>query len=425
MELRVGAWLLTLAVALIAFTLATRSPRQDRTLPPLDIAKIAKRVEAIRGLKFKELPHVAVVSRADSRRLAREELDRNTSPSERLRREQALKIAGLLRETTSLGHQVIQEFAAGFYDDETGELVLVQAPWGNRPYYELVLAHELLHALEDQHFELSRLRDPDDDEFTHAGDALAEGSAITLEQAYERRFFDARERGLVDSAWDSVPRPRDSAYLDADADFLYQDGPEFVSRALERGCKRCPPARRWSPVNRLLRHPPRATSAILHPEVRPVSAPPVNAAAGRDPEGPGSRWRRLERLSVGEADVLATLRVVAKAPEAVATRAAQGLAGGSMELWGRGAAACPAACRHDRVLSYRLAFSAGREAREFAAAVPNWFEAERLRGESIEGLGADRVWRLPSGVVALRTVGHVVGIAFAPDRTAARRMLPA
>ena len=71
---------------------------------------------------------------------------------------------GLLPEGSDLRElagTVFGEEVAGFYDDETKQMTLV-AGFGEGTEGEITLAHELTHALEDQHFDLGMESGVDD-----------------------------------------------------------------------------------------------------------------------------------------------------------------------------------------------------------------------------------------------------------------------
>ena len=71
----------------------------------------------------------------------------------------------------------------GFYDPETDELVVRGAAL--TPYVRTTIAHELVHALDDQHLDLDRPEyDEADDEIGFGFSSLVEGDARRVEDAY-------------------------------------------------------------------------------------------------------------------------------------------------------------------------------------------------------------------------------------------------
>lgn len=128
-----------------------------------------------------------------------------------------LTALGLLDPDDDLDAVVDEALGAGvvgFYDQESDELFVRGTTID--PYVEMVLVHELVHALQDQRFDLDRpeLRDADDERFS-GFQSLVEGDATRVEIAWydsrpgdvqaaidaeeQRRFADSdREPGIVD-----------------------------------------------------------------------------------------------------------------------------------------------------------------------------------------------------------------------------------
>jgi hypothetical protein len=80
----------------------------------------------------------------------------------------------------------------GFYDPETDELVVRGAAL--TPYVRTTIAHELVHALDDQHLDLDRQEyDEADDEIGFGFSALVEGDARRVETAYRASLSDEEQ----------------------------------------------------------------------------------------------------------------------------------------------------------------------------------------------------------------------------------------
>lgn len=99
-----------------------------------------------------------------------------------------LRALGLMEGDLDLFETIqdFQEHAVGaFYDDEEKRVVVPATDL--TAYDEMVLVHELTHALQDQHFDLATLRPDDDDEAATGGramQALVEGDANRIDAAY-------------------------------------------------------------------------------------------------------------------------------------------------------------------------------------------------------------------------------------------------
>ena len=181
-----------------------------------------------------------------------------------------LRALGLLEPDQELDEEVDASLAsgvAGFYDPADGRLVVRGGVFD--PYVELVLVHELTHALQDQHFELSR---PDlleaDDERQLAFDALVEGDAGRVEQAWR----DAQPRSVQDQIDDEEQR----RYGDLDEGpyavevllgFPYAAGPGLVEQLLDEGGQ--------AGLDAAFRDPPTTSEQVLRlgPAAPTVPAP--------------------------------------------------------------------------------------------------------------------------------------------------------
>jgi len=158
---------------------------------------------------------------------------------------------------------------AGFYDDETGELFLIDdVPFAT---LEPTLAHELFHGIQDQRFGIARIR-PDlerADDVLLGATALIEGDAVAVMVEYTiggaisftdiPNFVELAEDqlGSFDDAANGLPEevPR---FVIESLLFPYIDGLTFVHFLKSAGG--------WPAVNQAYLDPPRSSEQILHPE---------------------------------------------------------------------------------------------------------------------------------------------------------------
>jgi len=365
-----------LLVALLAIGFLTEDddgePAAAPAAAPVDV--IAKRVEALRRLRFDELPEPVEVTAEQARSEGLESLDRDY-PAERLRDDETIyELLGLIEpgaDLRELTGNLFGEGVAGYYDPRDGRLRVVEGSGtGTRVLEEMILAHELTHALEDQRFGLES--EPATDDRTLARSALYEGSATALMYAYVGEHFSAEETlgGLLSSAFeDTGDLP---PFIQAQVLFAYVGGEAFVRELLQRGG--------WGLVDTAFEvRRPSSTEQILHPgayleadEPKPVR---IRAAL------PG--WKRAHAGTWGE---LQTRELLGGS-----SREAAGWGGDRYELWRRG---------DDAALIMRWRWDTPRDEAEFEA---------RLR----EVVG-DR------GVVVRRD--GTVTLAVAPDRDLAERL---
>jgi hypothetical protein len=397
-----------LALLLGALALATDGDESAPPAPPraAPIAQIAAGVERARELRFSEPPAVAGVTPAQARADAAASLDADYPPTRRRADTDVLGMLGLVPRGFDLGKATLATFetgVAGYYDPRSKRLRVVEgASTTGRVLYEMTVAHELDHALEDQRFGL------DSHVLARGGDralayqALVEGSATELMLRYADARFDPEEElgGTLASAFAGTGTEHLPPFLTAQLVFPYTAGQAFVRRLLEVGNDS------WRLVDLALRdRPPVSTEQILHPDLylrvqqpEPVSLRGIGAALG-------PAWRRLDRSTLGE---WVTSRLLAQAGGGSASEAAAGWGGDAYALYGRGA---------DRALVVRWRWDTPRDGKEFLVALRAWAD-DALPGSRRAGLGA---WRTAAGAAALGAGQDTVTLVLAPDVPIAQR----
>lgn len=136
-------------------------------------------VERAVGLRFRRPPVVQLRSRDQVRAYLNRKLAEQLPPAELSGIERTYRAFGLTSDTADLRRLMLDlygEQVAGFYDPDSSVLYVVR---GAEPaMVRLVLAHELVHALQDQYTPLNailKLRRENDRQM--AGQAVAEGQA--------------------------------------------------------------------------------------------------------------------------------------------------------------------------------------------------------------------------------------------------------
>jgi hypothetical protein len=382
-----------------------------REPPAAPVGTIARRVESLRGLRFRRMPEPVTVSAAQARREGLADLDRTYPPARRRADEEVLKLLGLLEPDVDLravSGAVLSEQVAGYYDPRTGRLRVVSGAGGGSPALdEITLAHELTHALEDQRFRLG-LEDADP-----SGDralarlALVEGTATVVMFEYAARHLDPAQAlgGLAASALGAGGATPLPPFVQAQLVFPYLGGRALVDHLLETA------GGRWTVVDAAERfRPPVSTEQVLHPEKYLRAEPPrrVGLRAGAA-LGPG--WRRAVAGTWGE---WATGQLLGGGR--AAERSASGWGGDRYELWRSGGRGCPAPCTRADALVMRWRWDTAADEREFAAALARRPAAWGARP------GPAGTFALRGGAVAVRRAGGAVTLAFAPTAALARRL---
>jgi hypothetical protein len=148
------------------------------------VADISAFVEAERGLEFERPVEVELADDDEFERRLLEDFDE--SRDELAETELVLQGLGFIEPGTDLAEVLETSLAAGvvgFYDTETDELVVRGTE--TTSYVRTTIAHELTHALDDQHFELDRPElDDSDGEEGFGFDVLVEGNAVRIDQRY-------------------------------------------------------------------------------------------------------------------------------------------------------------------------------------------------------------------------------------------------
>lgn len=416
-----------LAVVAVSLVLDRQEPFQEpRALPEAspapaslsvaDVARIARRVETIRQLRFKHPVRPLFVGREEAIRLEQEGSAQDNPPDAQAANEEALKLLGLLRPRDSLGKALTaidREQVLGFYDDRRKRLVVVRDRTASRPMLEITLAHELTHALEDQRFGLRTAGTTNDAALAQS--ALAEGTATVVMAEYAVRYFgigDALELFNAASAGDTkLP-----TYVEDGLLFPYEQGVDFVQAF--RG-----DSGSWKALDNVirLRRPATVEQAIhqdkyaIDERAVPIRMPDLGLVLG-------PTWRRLGVSSVGEDDLREIFKILGGSPN---RGAAAGWGGGRFELWGRAHhGRCAAPCVPRDVGAVLLAWDTAGDRRDGERALSAAFE-RGLRANRAGRAGVARLWASRGGVIALAGSGLRTAIVLAPDsQTVARVLAP-
>jgi len=183
--------------------------------------------------------------------------------------------------------KLLKSQVAGFYDLHGKEMVLVKGGadigiWNSAAQFmiqrdvvgEMLLAHELTHALQDQNFDLESSLDKvkDDDDRALALKSVAEGDATIAGFAYALGRMDNNTADALTDNLKNLPQalaaaaPGTPEGLSAPLLFQYSEGVRFVAEAYRRGG--------WPGVDALYRRPPQSSHQILHPALYFDSAAP-------------------------------------------------------------------------------------------------------------------------------------------------------
>ncbi|HWE22873.1 MAG TPA: hypothetical protein VG496_02935, partial [Myxococcales bacterium] len=264
------------------------------------IRKVVEEVEDVRGLWRKTTLQAVILDTEQFSKALREkaskELAANVVAAERARWI-AFGLAPADADPAKILSSVLDEQVAGFYDPSTKALTVRENPPASvgaaADAFELVLAHEVEHALQDQHFgfpDLAKLPDDDAREARLAlyeGDAMATMIAVAARRAGRpvklaissaataMRGMSAAE--LAQSAGYSTEMAQAPLVVREELIFPYVAGLGLGAEVQRRGG--------FALVDKMFAHPPQTTHQVLHPDAYlagelPASVPYPAAPAG-------------------------------------------------------------------------------------------------------------------------------------------------
>jgi hypothetical protein len=230
----------------------------------------------------------------------------------------------------TLGQQV-----AGFYEPETGELVVRTSGQELTPLDKVTLSHELEHALADQRLRLPVPADlrPGREDADLAALAVVEGDATLTMQRFSQALLFDEQIGLIDPqvvAESEAGLAGLPAYLEQELLFPYEQGLSFVCGLFAEGG--------WEAVNEAYENPPESTAQVLFPDRYAAGEAPTDP---RDPSSPGRRWRSEGARQLGAANLLWLFSAPGDDPGRALSdpmERASAWAGGEVRLWTRGPA---------------------------------------------------------------------------------------
>jgi len=253
------------------------------------------RVEKVRQLEFKQPVRVDVISRAEYQQRVNSTFS-DLSKRERIRKNIKWKALMVVNETTnavSVQQRNSGASATAFYSSTQDKIILIGEENESVQIDESLLGHELVHALQNQHFSvvsrynLSTFEQRHTTEKQNSFNGLIEGDALVVEREYEQRCGDEWTCYIPDSPDQGTPNINYGMYL---VNYQpYSDGPGFV-RTIRRDSG-------WAGVNRLYENPPASTRQVARPELYGQS-PPKSISIS---DSSTSEWNRL-RMDNGQPD---------------------------------------------------------------------------------------------------------------------------
>ncbi len=324
---------------------------------PSDIAEIEDQVQTVRDLRFTHPVAVNPIDDATMDRKLTKAFDQTYPVRFYDRRTEVWRTIGVIPQSADIRESLLAfqtGQVVGFYNPANGELVYLSSGdvLGNLTE-RVILAHELTHAIDDQHYDLTRIDDIvatcDDEAFQSALGAV-EGSAQHFAFAVAARF----PGGSIDQSGDGGLPAGVPPFITQLQFWPNTAGQAFIDALDRRGGV--------SAVNGALESFPTSTEQVMHPERYPNDVPqPVDVPDLSSDLGDG--WRDLDVMTVGEAWLQTMLRL--RLDHATADDAAAGWDGGTYRAWTDGDAVA---------VVMTTVWDSDADARAFADAARSWID---------------------------------------------------
>ena len=352
-------------------------------------------------------------SRAEIEHMIVANLDRETTTADMHASEVTLKRLGLVPvnfELRPLIVRLLTEQVAGYYDPKEQQFHL--ADWidvdGQRP----IMAHELTHALQDQHFNLRRFEKwpKGDSDAELAAHALIEGDA-TLAMTFYVGSNPARGLSFLKSFMaaetsshelEKAPRALRETLL-----FPYQEGLTWTRSLYQNGG--------WSAVSRAFKMLPQSSEQILHPPKYFIHEAPVKVSLPDLRPALGRGWRRIETDVNGEWSFYLILDEYLKSAS-TSKQAAAGWAGDRYASYESASGQC--------VYVSLSAWDTERDAREFFDAYAKRTKVRYADARVLSEVPRKWLARTSEGDVAIELRGNrVLVVEGIPARANSRAMI--
>jgi len=369
------------------------------------VARTMARVEVIRELEFREPVPVSVVGRAEFRQNS--PFGSNRSAAYDAWQNQVWEATLLVSEDRGMADVFDELYGGsvqGYYSPGADRIVIVSDAATPR-IDRATLAHELVHALQDQHFDVPGATTRDG---TWAHQGVTEGDARSVERLYERRCRNG-DRGsnatgdlASNATWSCLQRPDAGSGGGGNPAnrgvFLavyvpYAEGPALVHEVRERGG--------WAAVNRMYANPPASTEQVIHTAKYPEDEPTEVSVADRS----GPDWSRFDLADRAATETMGEVALFAMLYHHGLVRRALGAGSGPHAAYNYSDPAS-AGWDGDRIVPYRnadgengyvyrITFDSAGDAAAFEDAYRTLLTLQ-LGGEIVRGAdGPGRTFRVP------------------------------
>lgn len=265
--------------------------------------EVLDQVSALTKLTLRSPLKKSLRTREDIRAYVLKRMKEDKPEEERYAAERAAVAFGLVPKDFQMEPflvELLTEQIAGLYDPEGHEFYI--ADWIPLEDQRMVMAHELTHALEDQHFHIEKwmkaARPNDDAEL--AREAVLEGSATAAMIDY---LLQGTGKGLKDlpdfdpelllgDLGDSPTLKKAPPFIKDALIFPYFSGLRFSRAFLAKSG--------WDGLAGVFEHPPVSTQQILHPELYGSGPTPERVELAANAKLLHGEWKQLLDNILGE-----------------------------------------------------------------------------------------------------------------------------
>jgi len=285
---------------------------------------VLKETSDLRELSILKDVKSGAQSRSEIEHMIIKNLDEESSPAEIHATEVVLKAFGLAPadfEYRPFLIKLLTEQVAGYYDPKVQQFYL--ADWIELEGQKPVMAHELTHALQDQHFNLRRFEKwpKGDSDAELAAHALIEGDAtlaMTLYMAKHPMVALAFMRSLGSEGTASEQFKQAPRAIRESLMFPYEEGSAWATQLYRRGG--------WQMVSQAFTKLPQSSEQIMHAEKYFSYESPIKLTLPEFKSQLGVGWKKIDSDVNGEWGCYLILDQFLNDPEE-SKRAAEGWAG--------------------------------------------------------------------------------------------------
>ena len=372
--------------------------------PQYLLTRVKDKVAELRRLEFLEPVQVEYVTPQQMTKYLQELMGEDE-------REELRQLDGLLSVLGLIGPDVdlvrlylglLSEGVVGAYNPEDGRLVVRLENGAIGSEQELTLAHELTHALQQQHFDIHHLLEEAEDNFDRglAVSALAEGDATLLGSSYLRANMLPVPQVTDTPLFENAPQIIQDLLL-----FPYRAGVRMLTENFDK--------EDWAGINTVYASPPQSTEQVMTPRKYMEGDSPLAVTLPIVDDTLGDGWASIYSSVGGE--FLIRHYLDSHLSTRHASRAASGWGGDTFALYEDTSGA--------RLLLWAFRWDSIRDAGEFFDGVAEMTEGQGDWTEK-SGNGGSLMWGRQGRWVHIQRSEDYVSLIMSPSEVLMKKLSP-